>query len=104
MGQEFAHSGSLILNCRQFFTIKSACLCIRSTLKEIESLIAPKKGSSEGDRLDSLVTLVEAYERKVFTLEMPDPVAAIHFRMEQLGLVPKDLQPMICQINRVYEF
>ena len=62
-----------------------------------------KKGTIHGDRLDILVTLVEAYERKVFAIDLPDPVAAIHFRMEQMGLVAKDLQPMIGQANRVYE-
>ena len=53
--------------------------------------------------LDVLVTLVEAYERNHFPLDLPDPVEAIKFRMEQLGLTPKDLQPMIGRINRVYE-
>ena len=50
-----------------------------------------------------LVTLVEAYERKHFTMEAPDPVEAIKSRMENLGLKPKDLQPMIGGLNRVYE-
>jgi len=75
----------------------------KTTLKEIEGLMLAKKGSPEGDRLDILVTLVESYERKHLIVELPDPVAAIHFRMEQLGLVAKDLQPMIGQLNRVYE-
>lgn len=75
----------------------------KRTLQEIESLMGAKKGSAEGDRLDILVTLVEAYERKAFSFDLPDPVAAIHFRMEQMGLAPKDLQPMIGQANRVYE-
>ena len=75
----------------------------KATLKEIEGLMLAKKGSPEGDRLDVLVTLVEAYERKHLIVELPDPVAAIHFRMEQMGLVAKDLQPMIGQLNRVYE-
>ena len=75
----------------------------RATLKEIESLMDAQAGSREGDRLDVLVTLVEAYERKHFPMDLPDPVEAIKFRMEQSGLGPKDLVPMIGQLNRVYE-
>ncbi len=59
--------------------------------------------SKEGERLDILVTLIEAYERQHFPLDLPDPVAAIRFQMEQKGLVPKDLEPMIGRSNRVYE-
>ena len=50
-----------------------------------------------------LVTLVEAYERRHFPLEHPDPVEAIKFQMDQMGLTPKDLEPMIGRLNRVYE-
>jgi HTH-type transcriptional regulator/antitoxin HigA len=57
----------------------------------------------EGERLDVLTTLVEAYEKKHYRFDLPDPVEAIKFRMEQSGLGPKDLVPMIGQINRVYE-
>jgi len=60
-------------------------------------------GTPEGERLDVLVTLVEAYEKKHFPLDLPDPVEAIKFRMEQMGLTPKDLAPMIGRMNRVYE-
>ena len=60
-------------------------------------------GSPEGERLDVLATLVEAYERKHFPMDLPDPVEALKFRMEQSGLGPKDLVPMIGQLNRVYE-
>jgi len=74
-----------------------------STLKAIERLMAAKRGTPEGDRLDVLVTLVEAYEARHFPLDLPDPVAAIKFVMEQRGLTPKDLVPFIGQPNRVYE-
>lgn len=57
----------------------------------------------EGERLDVLVTLVEAHEKRHFPLELPDPVEAIKFRMDQMGLSPKDLEPMIGRLNRVYE-
>ncbi len=75
----------------------------RATLREIESLMSAVAGSAEGERLDVLATLVEAYERQHFPLELPDPVEAIKFVMEQRGLTVKDLEPMIGRANRVYE-
>jgi HTH-type transcriptional regulator / antitoxin HigA len=75
----------------------------RATLREIESLMRAVAGSAEGERLDVLATLVEAYERQHFPLELPDPVEAIKFVMEQRGLTVKDLEPMIGRSNRVYE-
>ena len=75
----------------------------RAVLKEIETLMSARADTPEGERLDVLATLVEAYEKKHYRFDLPDPVEAIKFRMEQSGLVPKDLVPMIGQINRVYE-
>ena len=75
----------------------------RSTLREIDSLMTAKAGSADGDRLDVLVTLVEAYERVHFPMDLPDPIEAIKFVMEQRGLSPKDLEPAIGRLNRVYE-
>jgi HTH-type transcriptional regulator/antitoxin HigA len=75
----------------------------RAALKEIEALMAAEFDTPDGERLDVLVMLVEAYENKHYRLELPDPVEAIKFRMEQKGLTPKDLVPMIGRINRVYE-
>ena len=75
----------------------------RAALKKIEALMSARAGSPEGERLDVMVTLVEAYERKHYPLDLPDPVEAIKFRMDQMALAPKDLVPMIGQINRVYE-
>lgn len=75
----------------------------RGALKEVESLMNAEADTPEGERLDVLATLVEAYERKHFPMDLPDPVEAIRFRMEQSGLSPKDLVPMIGQLNRVYE-
>ncbi len=75
----------------------------RAVLKEIETLMLARAGTPEGERLDVLVTLIEAYEKKHHPLDLPDPVAAIKFRMEQMALGPKDLVPMIGQLNRVYE-
>ena len=75
----------------------------RAALKEIESLMMAKANTPEGERLDVLVTLVEAYERKHYPLDLPDPVEAIKFAMEQRGLAVKDLVPLIGPANRVYE-
>ena len=75
----------------------------RRTLKEIETLMDATPNSPKGERLDVLVALVESYERKHHALDLPDPVEAIKFRMEQMGLAPKDLEPMIGRRNRVYE-
>jgi len=75
----------------------------RRALKEIEGLMAAKRGTPEGDRLDILVTLVEAWEAKHYPLDLPDPVEAIKYHMEQQGLAPKDLVPYIGSRNRVYE-
>ena len=63
-------------------------------LKEIEGLMMAKRNTPEGDRLDVLVTLVEAWEAKHYPLDLPDPVAAIRYHMEQNGLAPKDLVPI----------
>jgi HTH-type transcriptional regulator/antitoxin HigA len=74
-------------------------------LAEISKLMEtdPDIGAPKGDRLDVLVTLVQAYEAKHFLMALLDPVEAIKFRMEQQGLKPKDLEPMIGKSNRVYE-
>ncbi|MBY0473918.1 MAG: transcriptional regulator [Nitrosomonas sp.] len=75
----------------------------RGILKEAEILMTAESNTPEGEKLDVLVTLVEAYERKHFPLDLPDPVEAIKFEMEQKDLTVKDLEPMIGKSNRVYE-
>lgn len=75
----------------------------RRTLKEIEGLMTAKRNTPSGDWLDLLVTLVEAWERKHYPLDLPDPVAAIKYHMEQNGLAPRDLIPFIGSRNRVHE-
>jgi len=75
----------------------------KTALKDIKSLMHVKPDTPAGDRLDVLVTLVEAYEAKHYPMELPDPVEAIKFTMEQKGLTVKDLEPMIGRSNRVYE-
>lgn len=74
-----------------------------AALREIETLMMAKPGTAAGDRLDVLVTLVEAYERKRFPLDAPDPVSAIRLAMERNELTPRDLIPMIGRLNRVHE-
>ncbi len=75
----------------------------RRALGEIEGLMDAKRGSPDGDRLDVLATLVEAWETKHYPIDLPDPVEAIKYHMEQKGLEPKDLVPFIGSRNRVYE-
>ena len=75
----------------------------RRTLKEIEGLMTARRNTPEGDRLDVLVTLVEAWEARNHPLDLPDPIDAIRYHMEQNGLAPKDLVTYIGSRNRVYE-
>src|SRR6218665_1065386 len=77
----------------------------KTTLKEISALREsdPDLGTPEGDRLDILATLGQAYEAKHVPITAPDPVEAIKFRMDQSGLSVKDLEPIIGKSNRVYE-
>jgi HTH-type transcriptional regulator/antitoxin HigA len=74
-----------------------------AALRAIEPLMSAKRNAPEGDRLDVLVTLIEAYEARHFPLDLPDPVEAIKFVMEQRNLTVKDLVPYIGRPNRVYE-
>ena len=75
----------------------------RRALKEIEGLMGAKRDTPQGDRLDVLVTLIEAWEAKHYPIDLPDPVEAIKYHMEQRGLRPGDLVPYIGSRNRVYE-
>ena len=75
----------------------------REALIEIDSLMDAEFNSSDGERLDVLTTLVEAYESKHCPMDLPDPVEAIKFEMERRGLTAKDLEPMVGKSNRVYE-
>jgi len=75
----------------------------RASLKEVERLMMAAPDTPEGEKLDVMVTLVEAYETIHFPMDLPDPVEAIKFEMERKGLTIKDLEPMIGRSNRVYE-
>lgn len=76
-----------------------------AALREVSALIDldPDAESPEGERLDVLGTLVQAYEAKHHPIDLPDPIDAIKFRMEQSGMTVKDLVPYIGPLNRVYE-
>ena len=77
----------------------------KAALRELSAYFdnEPAPGTPDGDRFEVLLTLVEAFEAKHFPIDLPDPVEAIKFRMEQAGLTPKDLVPAIGRLNRVYE-
>jgi HTH-type transcriptional regulator/antitoxin HigA len=74
-----------------------------AALRRIDSLMDARAGTPEADELDVLATLVEAYEDRHFPVADPDPLAAILFRMEQLGLTRKDLEPLLGSRGRVSE-
>ena len=74
-----------------------------AALKEVERLWGAKAGTSEGDRLDVLATLVDAYEAEHYPMDPPDPVEAIKFRMEQQGLTRRDLEEIIGTRTRIAE-
>lgn len=75
----------------------------KKALKQIEKIFDAKPNTPKGDVLDILVTLVEAYEKKKYDIAPPDPVEAIKFRMEQLGLKQVDLADAMGGANRVSE-
>ena len=75
----------------------------RAALKEVERLWDAESGTAVGDRVDVLVTLIEAYEAKHHPIPAPDPIAAIEFMMEQKGLTRRDLEPAIGSRGRVSE-
>jgi len=74
-----------------------------TALVEIQKLWGTEPDTAKGDRLDILITLVDAYEREHHSIDPPDPVEAIKFRMEQLGITRKDLEPAIGSRGRVSE-
>ena len=72
-------------------------------LREIQRLWGAKEGTADGDRLDVLATLVDAYEQKHFPIDAPEPIEAIRFRLEQQGLDERALVGVIGGRSRVYE-
>src|SRR6266403_3570892 len=74
-----------------------------AALAQVERLWGAKAGTPKGDRLDILATLIEAYETKHYPMDIPDPIEAIKFRMEQQGLTRKDLERVLGSRTRVSE-
>jgi HTH-type transcriptional regulator / antitoxin HigA len=72
-------------------------------LRRVEALWSAPEGSKEHDELGVLATLIEAYEREHFPIDMPDPIEAIKFRLEQQGAETADLVGVIGGRTRVYE-
>ena len=75
----------------------------KAALAEVERLWGARSGTSKGDRLDVLATLIDSYEARHYPMDPPDPIDAIQFRMEQQGLTRKDLEPLIGTRARVAE-
>jgi HTH-type transcriptional regulator / antitoxin HigA len=75
----------------------------QAAIGRIEALWGSEKDTPGGDELDLLVTLVEAYEMKHFPIAPPDPIDAIKFRMEQMGLTNADLEEYLGSQSRVSE-
>src|SRR6478672_7369279 len=75
----------------------------KNALEEVEELWGAKSGTAKGDRLDVLATLIDVYEAEHYPMDPPDPVEAIKFRMEQMNLTRKDLEPLIGTRTRVAE-
>ncbi|MCT8352812.1 MULTISPECIES: helix-turn-helix domain-containing protein [Photorhabdus] len=77
----------------------------KAALKAISPLFdnQPEIGSPEFDYMEVMVLLIQAYETEHFPIDPPNPIEAIKFRMDQMGLTAKDLEPAIGRVNRVYE-
>jgi len=74
-----------------------------AALKAVERLWGAKSGTRDGDRLDVLATLIDAYEAEHYPMDPPDPIEAIKFRMEQQGLTRRDLEELIGTRTRIAE-
>lgn len=75
----------------------------KNALERLEVIFDAKRGTKEGDELEILSILIDNYESENFPIKMPDPISAINFRMEQMGLKQKDLVEMIGYKSRVSE-
>ena len=75
----------------------------QNALERLEVIFDSKRGTIEGDELEILAILIDNYENENFPIGMPDPISAIKFRMEQMGLKQKDLVEMIGFKSRVSE-
>ncbi|MBK7389609.1 MAG: helix-turn-helix domain-containing protein [Bacteroidetes bacterium] len=87
------------MNCKLIKTEKD----YQIALKRLEVIFDSKKGSKNGDELELLSLLIDNYEKEKFPIDLPDPIEAIKFRMEQLGYSQKDLTEVIGLKSRVSE-
>ncbi len=74
-----------------------------AAMADVAALWGAPSGTPEGDRLEVLATLIDAYEAKHHAMDAPDPIEAIIFRMEQQGLTRKDLEDIIGTRTRIAE-
>ncbi len=74
-----------------------------NALERLEVIFDSKKGTEQGDELEILSILIDNYENKNFPIGMPDPIEAIKFRMEQMGMKQKDLAEIVGFKSRVSE-
>src|SRR5882762_9385777 len=75
----------------------------KMTLARVEEIFDARPGTAKGDELELLLLLLETYEDATYPIDLPDPIAALRFRMEQDGLRPKDLIPYIGSKSKVSE-
>lgn len=75
----------------------------KASLARIEAIFDARPGTAKGDELELLLLLVDTYEEHAYPIDLPDPIAAMRFRMEQDGLKPKDLIPFIGSKSKVSE-
>ena len=75
----------------------------QKALKRLEDIFNAKKGTEEGDELEILSILIDRFENEQFPIGMPDPIEAIKFRMEQMGMKQKDLAQVVGYKSRVSE-
>ena len=75
----------------------------QKALDRLEDIFDAKKGTEEGDELEILSILIDRYENENFPIGMPDPIEAIKFRMEQMGMNQKDLAEVVGFKSRVSE-
>jgi len=75
----------------------------QQALKRLEQIFDAKKGTEKGDELEILSILIDNYESEKFPIGMPDPIEAIKFRMEQMGMKQKDLAEVVGFKSRVSE-
>jgi len=74
-----------------------------AAMARIEKIFDAKRGTSKGYELELLLLLVENYEEEAFPIDLPDPITAIRFRMDQQELKPKDLIPFIGSKSKISE-